>query len=96
MAHIATPWSEKDIWIRRDFDLDQKDLKKKKLYLIYSHDDVFELYINGQQVVNTGLTWNNNVILPLSQEVVKTLNAAGNVIAGEVLMSISGFSAKMS
>ena len=37
-------------------------LKKKKLYLIYSHDDVFELYINGQQVVNTGLTWNNNVI----------------------------------
>ena len=90
MAHIATPWSEKDIWIRRDFDLDQKDLKKKKLYLIYSHDDVFELYINGQQVVNTGLTWNNNVILPLSQEVVKTLNAEGNVIAAHCFNTRGG------
>ena len=53
MSHVKTGWSQGDIWIRRKFSIDHKNVIKKKLYLIYSHDDIFELYLNGQMLVNT-------------------------------------------
>lgn len=56
MPHLATTWQSEDIWVRRTFDLDE-DVADQTVYLNYSHDDVFELYINGKQVVSTGNTW---------------------------------------
>lgn len=79
--YIGTEWSNEDIWIRREFNIEDTDIKNKKLFLIYSHDDVFELYINGKQIVNTGLSWNDNVIMQLDRSVNDMLKEKGNIIA---------------
>ena len=80
MPNLATPWESKDIWVRRTFDLPQ-DYSDKQIFLEYSHDDDFELSINGIEVVSTGYSWNNNVLLELPEEVRKTLVPGKNIIA---------------
>ncbi|MDL2305649.1 DUF4965 domain-containing protein [Bacteroides sp. OttesenSCG-928-D19] len=79
MPHLSTLWESKDIWVRRTFDLPQ-DYTDKQIVLEYSHDDDFELFINGIEVVSTGYSWNNNVLLELSEEVRKTLVPGKNII----------------
>ncbi len=77
---LSTPWESKDIWVRRPFTLDD-DLTNATLYLEYSHDDIFELYINGIEVVSTGYVWRYNVLQELPKEVVATLKKGENIIA---------------
>ncbi|BCA48091.1 glutaminase [Bacteroides thetaiotaomicron] len=69
-----------DIYIRRTFDFNEPNIAED-IYLIYSHDDVFELYLNGEKLVSTGLVWKNNVYLKLSEEAKKKLRKGKNVIA---------------
>lgn len=76
---LSTLWDTKDIWIRRTFTLDE-DISEKELYLHYSHDDIFELYINGVQVAGTGYSWNYNVQELLSEEAKATLKKGENII----------------
>ena len=55
---VKTTWEggNVDIWVRRSFDL--ASIEDNALYhIMYKHDDKFELYINGKQVVSTGETW---------------------------------------
>ena len=80
VPNLSTRWNTPDIWVRRTFELSE-DYSGKNIILEYSHDDVFELYINGIQVVNTGLDQKNNVLLELSEEVVNTLKPGKNIIA---------------
>lgn len=80
MQHLGTGWDTEDIWVRRTFEL-KENLSKAPVFLKYSHDDIFELYINGIQVVKTGYTWKNGVLLELSEAVKKTLKPGKNVIA---------------
>ncbi|WP_298653896.1 glutaminase family protein [uncultured Proteiniphilum sp.] len=77
--NLSTLWRTKDIWVRRTFNLEE-DLSGKAIYLHYSHDDIFELYINGIQVVETGYSWKYNVIAELSDEVKATLRKGENII----------------
>ena len=55
---VKTPWSggNVDIWVRRSFDLEEID-DNALYYIMYKHDDVFQLYVNGTQIVSTGETW---------------------------------------
>ena len=55
---VKTSWTatNSDIYIRRPFTLTAEDLNED-LWIMYSHDDVFELFINGTRVINTGETW---------------------------------------
>ena len=80
MPNLSTPWESKDIWVRRTFELPQ-EYSGKKFVLEYSHDDIFELFINGIEVVATNYRWENNVILELSDDVCKTLVPGENIIA---------------
>ena len=80
MPDLSTPWNSKDIWVRRTFDLSD-DYTAQSVYLEYSHDDIFELYINGIQVISTGYVWKNNVLSELPAEVKATLKPGKNVIA---------------
>jgi hypothetical protein len=53
---VQTLWRRSDgaeLWVRREIYLDE-DLAGKKLFLEYSHDHNFELYINGMEVVSAG------------------------------------------
>lgn len=76
---MYTLWETDDIWVRRAFTLNE-DLDGKNVYLHYSHDDIFELYINGVEVVNTGYSWNYNVRKELSDEVTSLLKKGKNII----------------
>lgn len=80
MKYISTEWNTEDIWVRRSFDL-QQDLTNDKIYLRYSHDDVFELYLNGEKLVATDYSWNNDVTVELSASAKAKLRKGTNVIA---------------
>ncbi|GHT78438.1 glutaminase [Bacteroidia bacterium] len=78
--NVNTLWQTKDIWVRRDIQL-EKDLTGEEVFLKYSHDDTFELYINGIQVVGTDYSWKKDVWITLNDEVKATLKAGKNVIS---------------
>lgn len=89
MPDLSTPWNSEDIWVRRTFDL-PADYSGETVFLEYSHDDIFELYINGIQVVKTGYVWKNNVLKELPAEVKATLKPGKNVIAAHCNNKIGG------
>lgn len=57
-SNIGTRWEGEgaDIWVRRTVTLSEIDATAD-YYATYKHDDTFELYVNGQQVLSTGYTW---------------------------------------
>lgn len=79
---VSNKWSKEgsDIYIRREVELSAEQLAAD-LYMKYSHDDVFELFINGKKVVTTGETWVDDVVLHLNADLKKLLHAGKNVIA---------------
>lgn len=78
--NLYTPWESKDIWVRRTFDLTE-DCSASSVFLKYSHDDTFELFINGKQVVSTDYSWKNDVLTELPASVKATLKPGKNIIA---------------
>ena len=94
MERIHTEWKgdSTDIYIRRTFDFNEPNIAED-IYLIYSHDDVFELYLNGEKLISTGLVWKNNVYLKLSEEAKKKLRKGKNVIGEAEKADAAAFSA---
>lgn len=86
---VRTEWNTEDIWVRREFILNDININNP-IYLKYSHDDVFELYLNGDKIVSTGYEWKNNVLLELKDETKKKLNNGKNVIAAHCHNTIGG------
>ena len=80
MKRIGTEWNTEDIWVRRSFNLNQ-DLTNDIIYLRYSHDDVFELYLNGEKLVATDYSWNDDVTIELSASAKARLRKGTNIIA---------------
>ena len=82
LSNVRTHWSEQnsDLYVRRSVELTADDLNND-LYLVYSHDDVFEIFINGTSVAKTGETWREGVKLHLNDDVKKLLKPGKNVIA---------------
>nr|WP_320038043.1 DUF4965 domain-containing protein [uncultured Bacteroides sp.] len=82
MERISTEWNAKnsDIYVRRTVEINDLNIADN-FYMTYSHDDVFELYLNGEKVVSTGETWVNNVQTKLSDAIKKKLRKGKNVIA---------------
>ncbi|MCE1198660.1 MAG: DUF4965 domain-containing protein [Marinilabiliales bacterium] len=78
----GTPWKTRNIWVRRTFQLPQT-LPSSDLYLVYSHDDDMELYLNGKQIVNTGQAANREVLLKIDKGML--LPGGSNVIAAHCL-----------
>jgi hypothetical protein len=77
-----TSWETPEIWVRREFNMPQLN-PDNELYLIYAHDDDFELYLNGTQIVNTGNRARGHVVLKLEKNL---LNPDGrNIIAAHCL-----------
>jgi len=82
LSFVRTHWSDlnSDLYVRRTINLKTSDLKED-LYMVYSHDDVFELYINGTKVADTGETWVEGVRLHLEGKLKALLHEGENVIA---------------
>jgi len=64
MTAVGTSWEDDEIWVRREFEM-PANAAKGKLFLIYSHDDDMELYLNGKEVVNTGHKAKHGVVVKL-------------------------------
>ncbi|MBQ5971040.1 MAG: DUF4965 domain-containing protein [Prevotella sp.] len=80
--YVRTDWrgNNTDVYVRRIMTLTADDLAKD-LYVKYSHDDVFELYINGNRVVQTGETWLQGEVAPLTAEAKASLKEGDNIVA---------------
>ena len=78
---VRTHWSDlnSDLYVRRSVNLTADDLKED-LWLVYSHDDVFELFVNGTKVADTGETWREGIRLPLDGELKALLKEARGVV----------------
>ena len=87
----ATHWggNNTDVYIRRNVKIDKLD-KTGKVRLVYSHDDVFELYINGEKIVDTGETWLDDQTVDLTPAQVALLHEGNNVIAAHCHNTIGG------
>ncbi|WP_421876607.1 glutaminase domain-containing protein [Marinoscillum sp.] len=75
MKAIGTIWEDGEIWVRREFNYNRTD---QKLYLMYSHDDDFELYLNGTEVINTGNSARHEQMIELDPDL---LNEGENTFA---------------
>ena len=69
MKAIGTRWEDDEIWVRRTFEFPKTETD---LYLIFSHDDDFELYLNGQEIINTGRRARQGVIVKLDASLLNT------------------------
>ena len=95
---IRTSWTGEntDIYIRRHFTLTQSqvdELKAGKAYVLFSHDDKCEVYLNGRSVVSTEVTWirRDNKELTTAQK--QVLRVGDNVIAYHVHNTTGGSNA---
>ncbi len=80
--YVHNSWTNtnSDIYVRRIVTLTADDLKKD-LWIEFSHDDVFELYVNGTQVIGTPETWIQGETHKLTTEEKRLLVAGDNVLA---------------
>ena len=83
--YIQTSWGgdNKDLYIRRHVTLTAEDVNSD-LWIIYSHDDKCEAYVNGVQIVSTDVSWKQNVKVHLTGAAKAALVEGDNVIAYHV------------
>ena len=74
-----TKWTSSDIWIRRSFDLSDKDLVSP--HFLIHHDEGAEVYINGQLAVKLPHHNAFYTLVPLDKETVRLLKAKANCMA---------------
>ena len=79
-VHNAWTATNSDIYVRRRVTLTAEDLQKD-LWIQFSHDDVFELYVNGTQVVGTGETWIQGETHQLTAQEKSKLVVGENILA---------------
>ena len=91
-SYVQTEWSGAgtDRYIRRHVTLTADDLKGD-LWVIYSHDDKCELYVNGVEIARvTEEKWNQNVKVHLTGTARAALVEGDNVIAYHVFNTKGG------
>ena len=78
-TNIHTPWLTKDIWVRRTVEIDPAELGNSTLFVKYSHDDTFQLYFNGREIVSTPYEWKKDRWVEISPELAATA-ADGKIV----------------
>jgi hypothetical protein len=77
-TEAKTLWASKDIWIRREFDVD--DLNIDKLMLKLNHDDNVEVYLNEVKIYSK-VGWTSDFeLIPISDAVKAKLKKEGNML----------------
>lgn len=87
-AIIGTAWNTDDIWLRREFQLRDKDLSGAKLLL--HHDEDVEVYLNGVLAAKQPGFTADYVELPISPEAAATLHFGANLMAVHCHQTVAG------
>ena len=77
-THVRTRWNTSDIWIRRDFTIQEIS---PELHLLAHHDEDAEVHINGELVVSLYGFTGNYMPFPLDEKARKALKKGTNTIA---------------
>lgn len=92
-SFVRTPWSENnsEICVRRTVTLTDDDLAKD-LWLVFSHDDSFALWFNGENVYDTGdvEVWKNGVKVHVTEAMKQALHAGENMLAARCVNHSGG------
>lgn len=81
---VNTPWggNNTDIYVRRTVEINDVN-EADNFYFVYSHDDDFDIYLNGEKLVGGG-GWGLGFKHQLTAEQKKLLRKGKNVIAAHV------------
>ena len=71
----------KDLYVRREITLTADDLAKD-LWVQFSHDDVCEIYLDGQRIASTGETWLQGEKRQIPETVKNSLQPGKHILAG--------------
>ena len=77
---VNTLFLTKDIWVRRRITFDPKTIHRKKLFVRFSHDDDFQLYINGLPVISEK-GWQTDATAEIPDSIARTM------VNGEALLA---------
>lgn len=78
-----TMWLTKDIWVRREFTIDNLDLNN--LFLKLQHDDDVEVYLNGETVYKTKGSIGKFIYPPIKDEIKSKIKKGKNMLAIHVI-----------
>ncbi|MGH7138657.1 MAG: LamG-like jellyroll fold domain-containing protein [Pirellulales bacterium] len=87
---IRTPWTTREIWLRRAFDLSESITGESLIEcarLVINHDDDVEVYLNGVLAVSLGgaenedLSFDHHTAWPISDDALAALRPGQNVLA---------------
>ncbi|MDD7884751.1 glutaminase family protein [Flavivirga sp. 57AJ16] len=87
-SDAKTIWKSNNLWYRRVFDLDNKNLKN--LYLKLRHDDNVVVYLNGNKIYETEGWLHRYKYIPINQNIIKKLKSKDNVLAIHVKNTAGG------
>ncbi|HWB28561.1 MAG TPA: DUF4965 domain-containing protein [Chitinophagaceae bacterium] len=87
-AEAATQWRSHDIWVRRVFDV--TDRQFDKLFLKIIHDDNTEVYLNGEKIYSIVGWLNKYKYVPVTDAIKQKLKSKGNVLAIHVANTAGG------
>jgi hypothetical protein len=86
--YAKTIWKSQDLWVRREFTLNE--IPDRKMYLKLFHDDNIEVYLNSEKIYNNN-GWNNTAeYFPLDDAAKKKLVKGKNIIAIHVANTAGG------
>ncbi len=83
-----TLWSSRDIWMRREFTLENTNLNEPILKLQY--DDIVKVYLNGDLIYSAECCAGKYLFLPMTNEMKSKLKNGKNVFAIHVLNTGGG------
>src|SRR5205807_485500 len=87
-AVVRTEWKTADIYIRREFELE--DLPKGQVLLRIHHDEDAEVYFNGVPAAKLAGFTTGYTEVPIATEAMKALKSGTNVIAVHCLQTTGG------
>jgi hypothetical protein len=73
-----TEWASREIWLRRPFQVRNRNFTE--LYLHLKYDDNIVVYLNGEKIFESGCC-SSNKVLNLSKELQQKINIGENVLA---------------
>jgi Domain of unknown function (DUF4965)/Domain of unknown function (DUF5127)/Domain of unknown function (DUF1793)/Domain of unknown function (DUF4964) len=83
-----TYWTGRNIWMRREFTLDDVNFKEPILKL--QHDDDVKVYLNGDLIYDARCCAGKYLLLPMSNEIKSKLRKGKNLFAIHVLNTGGG------